>query len=59
LNYFKDDSPRELQNTLVHDALTHGDSSWSNTIVMEKDFLDDEQIKRVYYPEMEELLKRM
>jgi hypothetical protein len=25
---------------------------------VEKDFLDDEQIKRVYYPEVEELLKK-
>jgi len=24
----------------------------------EKDFLDDDQIKKVYYPEVEELLKK-
>lgn len=60
------DRPTIPQKTVVHDIrgsesqytldtkgfeIVHHESK-------EKDFLDDEQIKRIYYPETEELLKK-
>jgi hypothetical protein len=55
------------QQQLVHDIRGNEDKYTLDTtgfqIVkhesVEKDFLDDEQIKRVYYPETEELLKKV
>jgi hypothetical protein len=57
--------PTQLQETVVHDV--RGNEFWyildTNGFQFvkhkseEKDFDNDEQIKRIYYPEIEELLK--
>ncbi|KAI1175316.1 hypothetical protein F4777DRAFT_579152 [Nemania sp. FL0916] len=70
LYYFDDDKPgrpTKPQETVIHDIRGNESQYTLDTTGFqifkhsskEKDFLDDEQIKRSYYPEMEELLKNI
>ncbi|KAI1128593.1 hypothetical protein F5Y10DRAFT_277291 [Nemania abortiva] len=71
LNYFEDNKPSFLSGstyeTMIHDIRGNESQYTLDTkgfqIVKhsskEKDFFDEEQIKRIYYPETEELLKKI